>query len=344
MIIKKEYTGIDIFKLFAAIGVLAIHANAPFLEILGRLGVPFFAITSAFFFFKHYLNLSRNRERQNQVVKFCKRIFLLYLTWQVMYLPLMFKQAVYIFKHLGGINFKNILIYCVYFIFPSTYNANGVNITYDANGWGISWYLLATLIGIPLFLFLKKIIPNDIVLGCMLILVEVYFVLANQYSYVLNLTPIGTHSCLRLLIYFYLGYLIVKYDYFLKLNEKIIGVLLITSLSVFLFSNYITFLNGGCINSEETIMTVPTSFLLTIFAFRLSVRLKKPLFIRNMSTFIYCFQLYPIIVVRLILSHLGLIQLHMLIFVGILIISVIGYYIYYFIRTKTSFRFLKYMV
>ncbi|MGK4239073.1 acyltransferase family protein [Limosilactobacillus reuteri] len=91
MIIKKEYTGIDIFKLFAAIGVLAIHANAPFLEILGRLGVPFFAITSAFFFFKHYLNLSRNRERQNQVVKFCKRIFLLYLTWQVMYLPLMFK-------------------------------------------------------------------------------------------------------------------------------------------------------------------------------------------------------------------------------------------------------------
>ncbi|KRM29066.1 acyltransferase family protein [Limosilactobacillus panis] len=344
MTIRKEYTGIDIFKLLAAVGVLAIHANAPFLEIIGRLGVPFFAITSSFFFFKHYLGLSKKEERKSYVIKFCKRIFYLYMAWQIIYLPLMLKQTIYIFKHFGGVNLKNILTYCVYFIFPSTYNANGVNITYDANGWGISWYLLATLVGIPLFLLIKKLIPNDIVLGFLLVLVEGYFVLANQYNYMFNFTTIGTHSCLRLLIYFYLGYLIVEYRCFLKSSKELIIGLLVIFLVIFVLINYITFLNGGCINSEETIMTAPTSFILTIFALRLSVRLDKPLFLRNMSTFIYCFQLYPIIIVRRVLEYLGLIQSHMLIFAGILVVSVIGYYIYYLVRSETNLRFLRYMV
>lgn len=39
---RKVYTGIDFFKVIAAIGIVAIHTNAKFLNTFGGLGVPFF--------------------------------------------------------------------------------------------------------------------------------------------------------------------------------------------------------------------------------------------------------------------------------------------------------------
>ena len=53
---KKLYTGVDIFKLIAAFGVVAINTGVDFFNILGRLGVPFFVMISSFFFFKYYFN------------------------------------------------------------------------------------------------------------------------------------------------------------------------------------------------------------------------------------------------------------------------------------------------
>ncbi len=38
----KIYKGIDVFKLLAAVGVVAIHSNLMFFKTLGRMGVPFF--------------------------------------------------------------------------------------------------------------------------------------------------------------------------------------------------------------------------------------------------------------------------------------------------------------
>lgn len=38
---EKNLTGVDIFKLFAAFGVVAIHVGLPILKTFGRIGVPF---------------------------------------------------------------------------------------------------------------------------------------------------------------------------------------------------------------------------------------------------------------------------------------------------------------
>lgn len=38
---KRLYKGADIFKLIAALGVVAIHTGISFFDTLGRLGVPF---------------------------------------------------------------------------------------------------------------------------------------------------------------------------------------------------------------------------------------------------------------------------------------------------------------
>ena len=64
MNVKKLYKGIDVFKLIAALGVVAIHTEINFLDVLGRLGVPFFVIISSFFFFKHYFYLGDAIQRK----------------------------------------------------------------------------------------------------------------------------------------------------------------------------------------------------------------------------------------------------------------------------------------
>ena len=51
---KITYKGVDCFKLLAAIGVVAIHSSLPIFETLGRLGLPYFAIITSFFFFPKF--------------------------------------------------------------------------------------------------------------------------------------------------------------------------------------------------------------------------------------------------------------------------------------------------
>lgn len=93
--IPKVYTGVDIFKMIAAIGIVAIYTNVLFLKTLGRLGVPFFVIVSSFFFFNHYLKLNNRKDKKNYLIKYLKRISYLYLCWQILYISL----AVIGFKH-----------------------------------------------------------------------------------------------------------------------------------------------------------------------------------------------------------------------------------------------------
>lgn len=63
----------------------------------------------------------------------------------------MIKAFAKIMQKLGEIDLKNILIYIGYFFLPAITNSKGINISYDANGWVTSWYLLAVIIGIPFF-------------------------------------------------------------------------------------------------------------------------------------------------------------------------------------------------
>lgn len=47
---KTVYTGVDIFKLFAAIGVVGVHSGALLISTLGRLGVLFLQLFQVFSF------------------------------------------------------------------------------------------------------------------------------------------------------------------------------------------------------------------------------------------------------------------------------------------------------
>ena len=87
---KKNYDSIDLFKFIFSILIVALHADAlydlsPLANTLicggiARLGVPFFFVASAFFFFKKPVTW-------NNTKKYCKRLLILYAAWFIVSLP-----------------------------------------------------------------------------------------------------------------------------------------------------------------------------------------------------------------------------------------------------------------
>lgn len=179
---RKLYKGIDTFKLIAALGVVAIHTEIKFFDILGRLGVPFFVIISSFFFFKHYFRLNKNIQRKNYIKKFLVRLGLLFLTWEVFYIPLALKEFLKISSK--KIEVKSLLLYIFDFFYPVPSNANG---------WGPSWYLIAMFMALPIFIGVFYLLrKNLIVLGILCVIIEFYFVCTNGYGYLTHWSTLGT--------------------------------------------------------------------------------------------------------------------------------------------------------
>ncbi len=88
---KETYPGIDCFRLWAALLVVAIHTSplamfgstGDFIltRVAARLAVPFFFMTSGFFLISHYA------ENANRLVRFVKHTCLIYGLAIVLYLP-----------------------------------------------------------------------------------------------------------------------------------------------------------------------------------------------------------------------------------------------------------------
>lgn len=88
---KETYPGIDCFRLWAALLVVAIHTSplamfgstGDFIltRVAARLAVPFFFMTSGFFLISHYA------ENANRLVRFVKQTCLIYGLAIVLYLP-----------------------------------------------------------------------------------------------------------------------------------------------------------------------------------------------------------------------------------------------------------------
>ena len=178
---ERKFDMIDFVKLLMAIGVVGIHSGVIGLQTLGRLGVPFFLITSSYFFFTKF-----DFNSNSYLKKYLKRIFLLYMSWQILFTPLLIMQ----FKEdLSGnhsiINILNQLFELLAF---------GKH-----NGWGQSWYLLAILYGLPILIYLLRRIPIAI-LSVLFISIELYFIFTQGYymflpSSILIFSPLTIGSC-----------------------------------------------------------------------------------------------------------------------------------------------------
>lgn len=337
--VPKVYTGVDIFKMIAAIGIVAIHTNVLFFKTLGRLGVPFFVIVSSFFFFNHYLKLNDNQEKKKYLIKYLRRIGYLYLCWQIIYIPL----AISAFKHSmnrwGEISCLNISRYICTFIYPGYTNNNG---------WGQSWFLISLLIGIPLFLLLCKYLKLWI-LTILFLAIELYYILANEFSFITHLSVWGTLYFPRILIYILIGFYIVKYkNKIFEISTRKLGLVFGILLLLFTIENYIVFNLGGSVNSEEVLTTVPTSLSMVLFSLNWQVKIKKDILVRNFSTFLYCNQIWPIRLITkfLVLMHMNNehdISTQLFLFIGVIVESLILFLIYVKLRKSKKWAILNYL-
>lgn len=238
----KIYKGIDVFKLFAAIGVVAIHANLVFFKTLGRMGVPFFVIISSFFFFRKYIDLDSQNQKQRLII-FEKRILYLFLCWEVFYIPLALKNLANFIQD-KGFSLRTLASYIYHFLFAAASTVNG---------WGPSWYLIAMMIGLIVFIFLLRIFKSNLwIIGIICVLVEVYYILANEFAMYTHFNDIGTHGFPRLLIYIFIGYLIAEMQ--TSITSKSLNfylALFLISLALFAIENMIIWKLGGSSNSRK---------------------------------------------------------------------------------------------
>ena len=178
----EEYNAIDVAKFLCAIMIVMIHV-APFgsnekytffnfilQNYLSRIAVPFFFTSTGFFLYKKTTNnIFSFRPSKDYVL----RIFRLYITWSIIYLPLYIENALH---NNHGVLY-NLFVYIRNFIFVGTYTH--------------LWYLNATIIGVLMVsLMLKKNYDIKIIIALAL---SLYLIgLLAQSCYVLIL-PIKYH-------------------------------------------------------------------------------------------------------------------------------------------------------
>lgn len=291
---RKQYEMIDLIKFLFAITIVCIHTGVPLFRVVGRIGVPFFVIVSAFLFFSKYKHLDHQFQKR-YLKKYETRIFELFLGWQIIYLPYAYKMLkMYIqWNGLGVSQFFRYLFYT--FLYRDFSNT----------GWGTCWYLFAVMYALPIFILAIKFLGNKLTL-IISIIIEIYYVLSQGYTVITHLPIISPFFFPRVFIYLYIGYVLAtqwpKIElYFRRINLFLLSIVF---LALFLGENYVIYKLGGWINTEEVFMTAPTAFVVTIFALTSKKKVTYHKTYRTMSTFIYTSQLFAINISNLLFARL----------------------------------------
>lgn len=271
--------------------------------------------------------------KKRYLIKFEKRILYLFLSWEIFYIPLLIRNNYSLFKN-GGVNINTISKFIFDFLYP---------IPSNGNGWGSSWYLIAMMIGLPIFIYIYKSF-NIYVIAFISVILESYYVAATGYGYLTHLSTLGTYSFPRIFIYIFLGLLIAKYIDRINMHSlKFYLVISVLLLILFLIENYLIKKSGGVSNGEEIITTAPTSLCITLLGLKWNPLIQNFITIRHYSTFLYCAQCWPIALLPYILKLNGIINV-VVSFIFILISVFLAFELYRLIKVKTKWKFWNYMV
>ena len=335
---KVDLKGVDTFKLLAAIGIVAIHCSLPVLSSIGRLGVPYFIIISSYFFFKHYLAVKQGKNVY--LKKYVRSLLFLFLSWEIFYIPIAINNSIKLFKTLNGFNIYSLFYWILAFchVIPS-----------DVSGWGPSWYIIAMIIGIPVFLLLYKILKGNLfALGILCFSIEVYYVLASGYGSWTHLPVFGIYFFPRMLVYIYIGLLIEKYSKFFCQKKLLFYVKISFCLFVlFMLENTVIYMFNGSPSSEEIFLTAPTSWAMSLLSVKWQPKFKTSVEFRKFSTFLYCFQAIAIFLFEQIIKEQVIfapLLVKNICFLFVILSAWISFKIYGCILKKIKWNFLSYMV
>lgn len=277
---------LDVLKLVLAVLIVGIHSSTPgmVLRPVLRLAVPLFFIISAYLFFGKQRALPSRSARKRGLLKYGKRILLLYSFWFVLLLP--FTADLRQWDVDFGFGTVIEILRC--FLFSSTFIA--------------SWFLMASLLGVALVWLLASLKVKDrwiLVIGSILYaaccLCSSYYGVFSRFPGVVNAyeaytaifsSPFNSFPCAVLFVA--IGKILAERS--LWVSNK----MLIASLAVSLVMLYAEFFyTGGCLKvvSDDCYFMLP---VVSTCIFMLIGQSKPCHFdldtkkLRAASTIIYC--------------------------------------------------------
>jgi len=240
---------LDILKIILAIMVIGAHCNflldiSPVISYttvhgLFRITVPIFFIINGYFFLD-VIN-------RNQVKKWLKRVTVLYLVWMLIY--------IYYWARFEDFSFPR----CINIILV---------------GYHHLWYLNAMILG-GIALYLMKKISNKMLLTIVVLL----FIIGTGMQYMKNYEVFSNEKIIKILndrsvyrnfIFFGLpflsiGYLIRKTDFINKITKRTLTIVLLLSLTIFIFESLLNYLFIPVFNGFDMyfmmLLTCPIIFL-----------------------------------------------------------------------------------
>ena len=337
---SRSYDLVDLFKFIASILILSMHSGALFSfgenvqfigQLLARWGVPFFFTVSAFFLFSKSEN---GNITKTQLLKYVKRIAILYLVWVIFNIP-------YIVDYLLARDITDINTWWKF-----------LRSAVVADVFIGSWYLVSSMFSAWLvFLLSKKLKTKWVLLIAFIIYVPC--VLTSAYA---NLMPSGLISGIKTVFGAYLSITIFGGVFFVALGKfiaekfekisRIIPKWVSFALFIVFFALYflemILLKNNGVLGyTDSSFLLIPVAFFLVVFALTCNVKIKFCAIFRKASTIIYCSQSLIISMSRLVMNTFNITHSFYLFALCVVITAVLITAILLLARVK-SLKFMKY--
>jgi len=318
--LKKNYSLVDIVKLFFAVGIVLIHSGVfndnsnLFIWIiehaLFKIGVPFFFVASGFFLES---KLAREVDKKDTIRKYFKRLLIPFVVWLLLN---------YYFVATSW-NCQNILSLILTTI---------RNLVFYP--WGSMWYILALIVAIAIIIpFYKKgKLKKIVIVGAFL---YIFALLCNNYYFLLDNTPIQPHINKLLNIVVSLRNGIFEGLYFVsigmytsillrekKINFKLNNIIFFVSYVLFIIE--IVLIHGLNYKDDHSLFIMLYTLIPSLFIFLLqfNVDIKSKIY-RNYSTGIYFSHRFVMNSVCFIVSLINTVLTELELFIIVIIIDVI---------------------
>lgn len=285
LVADRKYDSIDLMKFLLCFMVVAIHSDpfedvSPFINrmMLGleRLAVPLFFIASGFFLFK-----GKSLEK-DQLVKYLKRMGLLYLAWFVVSLPITFFNRFLMGE--GAFSVK-LLLFVKSFFFTSTFSG--------------SWFLASCVFCTILFYLIYKGFPSKG--GSIIITISLiaYLLCVGTSAWGNLMDEMGWRSSYNNLVfwfakpytsilvgipYFALGKYIADHESQIYLPNFGITLILLALLMVEVFVTYRFQLTNS---TDCYIMLLPCAYCIFVYFLKWKLKLIHPVEMRKTSTIVF---------------------------------------------------------
>lgn len=338
---KVYYKAIDYAKVICAILVVCIHTgpllsvneemNFFLVQVLARMAVPFFFLSSAFFFFKKldYSISLEDEQNKNKLKVYITHLLKMYLFWSLVYFSI---QLVLWF--VNGFSIHAILLYVRDFIFRGSY--------YHL------WFLPALMFAmIFIYVLLSALKEEKVILIAFILYIVGMFI--NVYGDIfLGIPIIGSILNIYLTlfatsrnglffgsIFVILGYICARKK--IRLNNTSVYACCIASFILLVLEVY--FIRKVGVMNDLTCMYVfllPFIFFLFQITLQFKSKEKGSLLLRNGSTLLYLIHCY----FTFILQYVPIVNSNSLLYFIFTMLCSVGF-IYGYLRLSEKFKWLR---